>query len=107
MTDDEWIVETIDDDYPEPGIHTLRLDQIQKGRYGHGARYLWVWSFIERPGLTFGILTTQSMRRSNALGLLTALNGGARPSTPFDLQSFVGSTVLAKTARKPNGYPRM
>lgn len=107
MTDDDWIVETLDDDYPEPGVHALRLDQIQKGNWGHGARYLWVWAFLERPGLTFGVLTTQSIRRSNALGLFTALNDGTRPTPPFDPRSFVGRTVRAKTARKPNGYPRI
>jgi hypothetical protein len=107
--DDGWVVDSIDaaeaGPFPPAGIHTLRLTALKKCRF-RWPSYQWSWSFDE-PSIerTFATLTTQSMKHSNALGLLTALNGGRPPTTPFDPRAFVGSTLVAQTSAKPNGFP--
>lgn len=101
-----WVVRDDLVEYPPPGEHNLNLRSLRRVNFGFGLRYRWEWEYADRlDTATFGTLTTQSTKRSNALGLLTALNGGQRPTFPLDPRSFVGRSIRATTFRKANSYP--
>jgi hypothetical protein len=96
------------DELPPPGTYKLRLEHIRQGRFGGWTKFQWTWAYIAHPGATFRTLTNTSLTRSNALGLITALNGGQRPAgDAVDLRSFVGKGLVAKTALKANGHPAL
>jgi hypothetical protein len=101
----DWVVPARDGraDLPPPGDHLLSLTAVEP-RSLYGGKLAWTFEYVDVPKASrLTIFTTTSMNeRSNAIGLLTTLNGGLDP-TGLDVRSFIGTRLRALTEMKSNG----